>query len=89
LIAEGKNGGAALNVLMRTPDTNAVAVYFSSSSTINLPLDKLTGGSRVTAKWANPATGEQRPAVSFEKGPRAFTSPAGWPDALLHVVARE
>ena len=88
LFAEGKGSGVTLNTAMRTSQTNAIAVYVSSGSPIKLRLDKMTGR-RITARWTNPATGEQKPAGTFATEVQSFTPPADSSDALLHVTSAE
>jgi hypothetical protein len=88
LFAEGKGAAAKLNVAMRTAKTNAIAVYLSNPSSIQLRLEKLTGGTTASTKWTNPSTGEQRPGGVFARQTQAFTPPAGWTDALLEVHAK-
>ncbi len=87
LIAEGEGRGATRNVAMRTAEGDAIAVYLASPAAVKLRLDKLTAGDKLVGRWTNPATGEERPASTFERQLRSLTPPPDWSDALLHVVA--
>lgn len=89
LFVKGKGEGVRLNVAMRTPETNALAVYVSNSSPIELQLDRLTGGAKAIANWTNPTTGEKKSAGTFSKQRETFDPPADWTDALLYVSATD
>ena len=88
LFAEGEGSGRTRNVAMRSSDNDAIAVYLAASSTVKLRLDKITGTGKLTAKWTNPATGEERDAGAPERRVESFTTPVGWEDALLYVAAQ-
>ena len=87
LFAEGENSGRTRNVAMRSLEGDAIAVYLASTATVKLRLDKITVDGSLSARWTNPATGEERPAGTFDRQARSFTPPADWGDALLHVSA--
>lgn len=87
LFADGQGGGARLNVAMRRSDGRAIAVYLPSPATVQLHLDRIAVDGRLTARWFNPATGEEQPAGTINRRSHSFTPPAGWDDALLHVHA--
>jgi len=89
IIAEGEGGGRTRNVAMRSVEGDALAVYFASSATVKLRLDKLTIGDKLAARWTNPATGEERTAGVFAQHAASFTSPVGWHDARLRVYAQD
>lgn len=88
LFAEGEGSGGTRNVAMRSSEGDAIAVYFASPATVKLRLDKIAGGGKLSARWTNPATGEEHSAGTFDRQPRSFTPPSGWSDALLHVAAK-
>lgn len=85
----GEGSGRVRNVAMRSVTGDAVAVYCASPAAITLRLDKITAGDSLAAQWTNPATGEERPAGTFDRQARSFTPPTGWGDALLHVAAQK
>jgi hypothetical protein len=87
VFAEGQGSGASLNVAMRRTDGRAVAVYLATPATVRLRLDRIAAAGRLTARWVNPATGEDQPAGAWDCQANSFTPPAGWSDALLHVYA--
>ena len=85
VITEGAGNGATRNVAMRSSEGDAIAVYFPAHATIKLRLDKITAPGQITARWTNPATGQEEPAGAFDAGIHSFTSPTDWNDALLYV----
>jgi len=87
LFAEGQGSGASLNVAMRRADGRAIAAYLAAPATVRLRLDRIAAAGRLTARWMNPATGEEQPAGTWDRQTHAFTPPAGWNDTLLHVYA--
>lgn len=89
LIAEGEGSDRTRNVAMRSVEGDALAVYFASPATLKLRLDRITVGDNLSARWTNPAKGEERSAGTFDRQARSFTPPADWDDALLHVAARK
>ena len=82
IFADGPGSGAKLNVAMRNPQSNAATIYLTGSAPVKLHLSKIKAD-KLTAKWLNPATGEQH-SVSLDKQPIA--PPQGWEDALLHIT---
>jgi hypothetical protein len=86
LFAEGQSGGDKLNVAMRSSNNDALAVYLSSGAPVKLHLDKLAASASLTAKWVNPATGQELTVALPRNPPNSFTPPAGWSDAFLHVA---
>jgi len=87
LIVDGEGSGAKRNVAMRSTDGDAIAAYLAAPSTVKLRLDGVTGSGHLTAKWTNPATGEEKEVGAVDRQTRSFTTPAGWEDALLRVRA--
>ena len=57
---------------MRSVEGDALAVYFASPATVKLRLEKITVGDRVSARWTNPAAGEERPAGTFDRQARSL-----------------
>ena len=88
LIIEGQSGESIRNVAMLSSQGDALAVYLAAPATVKLRLDRITAPGNLTARWRNPATGEERPAGAFDRQPRSFTPPSGWNDALLHVTTQ-
>lgn len=59
-----------------------------SPRTVDIALSKLTAGDSVTAKWVNPINGSEQSLGTFAKtATHAFTTPAGWRDAVLVLDA--
>ena len=84
---DGEGSGAKRNVAMRSADGDAIAVYLAAPSTVKLRLDGVTGSGNLTAKWTNPATGEEKDVGAVDRQARSFTTPPSWDDALLQVRA--
>ena len=59
-------------------------VYLGDKASFSIDLSKITGGSKASAFWIDPRTGE---SVSLGEVPNSgvqqFTTPEGWEDALL------
>ena len=89
IIAEGEGSGRTRNVAVRSVDGDALAVYFAGTATVKLRLNKITGGDNLSARWTNPATGEERPAGTVDRQTHSFTPPPDWDDALLQVAAQK
>jgi hypothetical protein len=89
VFAEGKGDGEKLNVAMRSADGDRLVVYLSSPATVSLRLDRLTAGKSARATWINPATGERTTIGDVPTtGPRSFSTPHSWPDALLLIETK-
>jgi hypothetical protein len=89
LIAEGEGTDRARNVAIRSLEGDAIAVYFASPVPVKIRCEKLSPGENLAARWINPATGEERSAGVFDRQTHAFTPPADWSDALLHLAAQK
>jgi hypothetical protein len=82
LIAGFEGGGVNQNCAMRTPERDAFVFYLTSTNEIALTLGQ-PNSSKLSAKWVNPVTGEERQAENLQTS--KVTLPQGWNDALLHV----
>lgn len=85
LLAEGQGGAAKLNVALRGARNDAVAVYLAHPIPIRLHLEKLPAAAPLSARWINPATGQEQDLGLVDAPTRLFTPPAGWEDAFLLV----
>jgi hypothetical protein len=77
--------GAGKNCAMRTPERNAFIFYLTSTNRITLSLGSPGGTSSFSAKWINPATGEERQAGNLPADQATLIAPSGWKDALLYL----
>jgi len=77
---------------MRSAQGDRLLVYLPGPGTVSLRLDKITASTVARATWMDPRTGARTAAAgelpTVAKVPHAFTTPPGWPDALLLVEAR-
>ena len=68
---------------MRSVDGDRIVVYLTSSTSVKIRLDKLSGES-VQAIWVDPRTGTRALAGRHRgSGEQSFSTPRGWEDALL------
>lgn len=88
LLLESDGPDPTRNVAMRSSEGDALIVYLAASMAVKLRLDAITSGDRLTARWTNPATGEEPPGVVIDRQAHSFAPPADWADALLHVYAQ-
>ncbi len=83
LFTAGEGSGATLNAAASSSKKTWAIVYLSSPATVKLQLRELKAG-RFKVIWIDPSTGQRslgEPcSVPAEK---RFTTPAGWPDAVL------
>ena len=87
VFASGVNSGINLNVACRSANSDWVLAYLSSSTTVSIRMDKIAEKT-VQASWISPITGERTVIGNYENtGTQSFTTPRGWSDALLHLVA--
>jgi hypothetical protein len=82
LLAAGTGSGFSLNAAARHSGGHWAVAYLSTPSTVTLLPDPLDRPCR--AAWINPSTGARTPAGSPAM---AFTTPAGWSDAVLLLEA--
>lgn len=88
LFAEGEGSGLTLNVAARAAASDWAVIYLSSPTTVTLRLDKLTAGDTVQADWIDPTNGAITALGTFPNtGTQAFSTPAGWQDAVLRLNA--
>ena len=80
----GEGSGEALNVAAISSKATWAMVYFSGPATAQLAIDRLQAG-RVSATWIDPETGKRSEPVSCSttEQRKTFTTPSGWPDAVL------
>ena len=83
LLAGFAGSGIVQNCAMRTPQNDAFIFYLTSTNQITLSLGSSLGS--LSAKWVNPATGEERQVVRFSAEQEKVTVPSGWKDALLFL----
>jgi hypothetical protein len=83
LISEGK-GDRTRNVALLNTESNAVAVYLSSTVPIQLSFEHLRQG-EYNGKWVNPATGQELRVDLFSERRKSFDPPQGWADAFLVI----
>jgi hypothetical protein len=86
IFRSGAGFAFTLNVAARSSDGDELAAYFSGPSTASLDLAKVTAATAVRATWVDPRSGATLAAGDFATtAPVAFSTPAGWEDALLFV----
>lgn len=84
ILAGGAGSGKALNAAMRTTDSDSVIAYLSGPTRVSIHMDRITAGTRVTARWFNPICGDETLIGSYpNSGARSFSTPDGWEDAVL------
>ena len=78
--------GSLRNVALRAADGSSALVYASHPSSFVLDVGRLATTRRVVATWIDPQSGARTRAGELPAGgTAAFTTPEGWPDALLHL----
>jgi hypothetical protein len=83
LFATGEGSGQTNNAAAVSSDKSWAMVYLSSLTTVKLDLSRL-GPGRFRAVWIDPRSGaRQRQKPLDGSGEKSFTTPAGWPDAVL------
>nr|CAA9254396.1 GH140 [uncultured Armatimonadetes bacterium] len=88
-IAGGAGSPGELSVAMRSAEGDRMLAYLPAPSTISLRLDRITASRAARATWIDPRTGARSAVGAFPTAaPHAFTTPQGWPDALLLVQAQ-
>jgi hypothetical protein len=86
LFLSGMGSGFALNTAARSPAGRWILAYLSESCSFSLYLGSLSGSSLARAWWIDPTSGERVSAGKHPvASPAAFTTPAGWEDALLLI----
>ncbi|MGH2559469.1 MAG: DUF4038 domain-containing protein [Thermomicrobiales bacterium] len=85
LVDESGDGGT-LNVALRSGDV--VIAYLPNPATVVLAMDRIRAAGEIRATWVDPRSGE-RSAIDAcpGAGARSFSTPEGWEDALLVLVA--
>lgn len=85
--AGGRTQGQILNLAARHKDGKWVMVYLGSKASFSINMDKLAS-SKVEARWVDPKTGSSIAAGTFSStGTQSFSTPEGWEDAILILVA--
>jgi len=83
----GQTEGNVLHLAARHQDGKWVIVYLGDTTSFSVNMNKLSAV-RVRACWIDPRTGDSAPIEVFgNTGVKAFTTPAGWEDALLVLEA--
>ena len=87
LFASGGNtSGQVLNLAARHEDGRWIMVYLGSKASFSIEMSKMASGPDVTAFWVDPRSGTPQAIGTFSStGIHAFSTPAGWEDALLIV----
>jgi hypothetical protein len=79
--------GPLRHVGLRSPRGDWVLVYLGHSTTVSVRMDRIAPGvapAAIEATWIDPITGQRTPVGQrAASGTCAFTTPAGWADALL------
>ncbi len=76
------------NAAMSSTDGDSLVVYLPSPATVSLHMEKIATAKSARATWIDPKTGARTTIGVFPTtGTQAFSSPQGWPDALLLVEA--
>lgn len=76
------------NAAMSSTDGDSLVVYLPSPTTVSLHMEKIATAKSARATWIDPKTGARTTIGVFPTtGTRAFSSPQGWPDALLLIEA--
>lgn len=91
LFASGEGSGRTYNAAAVSSDGGWAMAYLSHPGTVELNLGELKGqpdhivqATRFAVTWIDPRNGQRREEKPCEaSGERSFTSPAGWPDAVL------
>ncbi len=82
------SNGDTLNVAMCSTDCDNIIVYFSSATSIDFDMSKITRFALFSAIWIDPQTGKKHQIGSFKNvEPKTFSTPEGWEDALLLIEA--
>jgi hypothetical protein len=80
----GQTKGQVLNLAARHKDGRWIMAYLAAPATFSINMNKLASGQRARANWVDPRNGHSESAGSFTTvGEEAFSTPAGWEDALL------
>ncbi len=83
LFAMGQGSGTTFNAAAVSSNKTWAMVYLSSPTTVELQLDRLKGR-KLNATWISPTTGHLICKTAyFAGGVKRFTTPVGWPDAIL------
>ena len=84
VLASGAGSGITLNAAVRSTDGDSVLVYLSRSASNVTVHMSFVNVSTVRATWYNPASGQYTVIGDYpNNGTRAFSTPAGWQDAVL------
>jgi hypothetical protein len=81
--------GTTLNTAARSAVGDWIMVYLNSPTTVSINLSAITAGSKVKGKWIDPKTGKTTSIGTFRISETpSFSTPPGWEDALLWLVAK-
>ena len=84
VFVEGMGSGETRHAAMRSTAGDRLLVYLSHPGTVSLRLDGITATSVAQATWVDPQTGIRTAIGQFPTpGKSSFSSPKGWPDAML------
>ncbi|MCC7146979.1 MAG: glycoside hydrolase family 140 protein [Phycisphaeraceae bacterium] len=84
----GPTESMTLNAAARAGDGTWALAYLASNTTVNMHMDKVTGGNGATAWWIDPVNGQRTKIGTYANtGVQAFTMPADWQDAVLLLTA--
>jgi len=90
LAGGGRTDGRLLNLAARHRDGKWAVAYFADKSSFKVDVGKVTAGDEAEAFWIDPRNGESTPMGSFAtRGIKSFSTPDGWEDCLLIVMAKE
>jgi hypothetical protein len=80
----GNTSGQILNLAARHEDGQWIMVYLATKASFSIDLSKMAQGRGVTAFWIDPRNANRQSIGTLSStGTQAFSTPAGWEDALL------
>lgn len=89
VIASQTVEGTTLNTAARSDTGEWILAYLGSPCSFSVRMNRITSSSQGEAFWIDPKTGEAMPIGSYPRtSTPSFTTPAGWDDTLLWVVAK-
>jgi hypothetical protein len=81
--------GSTRNVAARSASGGWIMAYLASATTVSVDLSVISSGSKVKGQWIDPRTGKTSLIGTFRNTEApAFTTPPGWEDTLLWLVAK-
>jgi hypothetical protein len=79
-------GSAGERVSARSSDGDWLMVYFPTAGGATVDMSTITATQQADAVWVDPRTGDRTDIGQYATtGTQSFTTPGGWPDAVLLV----